>query len=186
VFDFRNSPDFANGIPAGTLDPELSLEQLAAAANVVDTDEDGVPNGIDNCPGLSNPLQEDQNANGIGDACEPDQGPPTIDVQMAPNVIWPPNNKMVSVTANIIVSDDSDPAPQVKLIAATCDDGCNPSSDIQADLQTDDRQVSVKASRKGNGPGRTYSFTYSATDRTGKTSRLSANVFVPHDRSAGP
>ncbi len=35
-----------------------------------DNDGDGVPNVIDNCPDVANPLQEDSNNNGIGDACE--------------------------------------------------------------------------------------------------------------------
>jgi len=35
-----------------------------------DTDEDGIPNYIDNCISLSNPDQEDVDSNGAGDACE--------------------------------------------------------------------------------------------------------------------
>ena len=35
-----------------------------------DTDGDGVPDAIDNCPTVPNPDQADSNLNGIGDACE--------------------------------------------------------------------------------------------------------------------
>ncbi len=35
-----------------------------------DFDNDGNPNDQDNCPTVANPLQEDANLNGIGDACE--------------------------------------------------------------------------------------------------------------------
>jgi hypothetical protein len=35
-----------------------------------DCDEDGIINSSDNCPCTANPLQEDIDANGIGDACE--------------------------------------------------------------------------------------------------------------------
>ena len=36
-----------------------------------DDDGDGVLDGADNCPVNANPLQEDENMDGIGDACEP-------------------------------------------------------------------------------------------------------------------
>jgi hypothetical protein len=37
----------------------------------MDTDEDGVADGEDNCPEVANPEQEDSEFNGVGDACEP-------------------------------------------------------------------------------------------------------------------
>jgi hypothetical protein len=44
----------------------------AAKAWIVslDTDQDGVANETDNCPGSFNPAQEDQDFNGAGDSCE--------------------------------------------------------------------------------------------------------------------
>lgn len=36
-----------------------------------DRDSDGVPNGIDNCPSVYNPLQEDADMDGKGDVCDP-------------------------------------------------------------------------------------------------------------------
>ncbi|MCB2195746.1 MAG: hypothetical protein KQH79_07790 [Bacteroidetes bacterium] len=35
-----------------------------------DSDEDGIPNEVDNCPNTYNPMQEDENDDGIGDACD--------------------------------------------------------------------------------------------------------------------
>jgi hypothetical protein len=35
-----------------------------------DQDSDGIPNGEDNCPAVSNNGQEDSNGNGLGDACD--------------------------------------------------------------------------------------------------------------------
>ncbi|UKM64066.1 T9SS type A sorting domain-containing protein [Flavobacteriaceae bacterium GSB9] len=36
----------------------------------IDTDSDGIPDCIDNCPNIANPNQEDSDGNNIGDACE--------------------------------------------------------------------------------------------------------------------
>ena len=35
-----------------------------------DIDGDGICGDVDNCPGIANPLQEDSNSDGVGDACE--------------------------------------------------------------------------------------------------------------------
>lgn len=43
---------------------DLSLIQI------VDTDEDGLADDMDNCPNEPNPDQEDWNSNGVGDVCE--------------------------------------------------------------------------------------------------------------------
>jgi hypothetical protein len=44
--------------------------QLLDAMPALDTDGDGVMNGVDNCPVIPNPNQTDTNGNGIGDACD--------------------------------------------------------------------------------------------------------------------
>lgn len=41
------------------------------AANLVDQDGDGVPDGNDNCPSVANADQADADHDGIGDACDP-------------------------------------------------------------------------------------------------------------------
>ncbi|WP_439130168.1 choice-of-anchor B family protein [Polaribacter sp.] len=40
------------------------------AETVLDDDNDGIANSIDNCPDVANPNQEDTNNNGVGDVCE--------------------------------------------------------------------------------------------------------------------
>ena len=53
---------FATGAASGT--------PMSIALAVIDTDGDGVPNGTDNCPLISNPAQTDTDGDGIGDACD--------------------------------------------------------------------------------------------------------------------
>ena len=113
-----------------------------------------------------------------------DMVPPSISVEVAPSVIWPPNNKMVSVTANVMVSDDQDPAPVVKLVSVTCNE-CDPQdADVQgAEIGTADFHFSVRASRTGQAkPGRVYTIVYSATDAAENKSEASATITVPHDQ----
>jgi len=42
--------------------------------NLDDSDNDGIPDIIDNCPQIPNPDQLDGNGNGIGDECDPSSG----------------------------------------------------------------------------------------------------------------
>lgn len=112
-----------------------------------------------------------------------DTTPPILSVTLSPNTLWPPNDKLVSITANITAKDDYDPAPEIKLESITASEMLG-ASDIQdAQLGTDDRQFSLAAKRAGNNlAGRIYTVTYFATDASGNKSTASATVTVPHDQ----
>jgi len=103
-YDFRTSPDFADGVHASTSDrlaemtfedvvtssPDTDGDGVTNAADVcitkadpdqADTDEDGVGDACDNCPVVFNPGQEDANGNGVGDPCDgsvADTTPPVV------------------------------------------------------------------------------------------------------------
>ncbi len=68
-YNFRASPDFADGIhlTAATV-VELTREEALALSP--DSDGDGVKDLADNCPFVANPLQEDSDGDGVGDACQ--------------------------------------------------------------------------------------------------------------------
>lgn len=44
---------------------------ICNGVGAADTDGDAVQDCLDNCPSLNNPLQEDADGDGVGDACEP-------------------------------------------------------------------------------------------------------------------
>ncbi len=60
----------------GGSDPQCTVQvnayTLDQATFILDSDGDGIPDVRDNCPATYNPGQSDRNANGLGDACDPD------------------------------------------------------------------------------------------------------------------
>lgn len=111
-----------------------------------------------------------------------DTTPPTFTVSLSPTTIWPPNRKLVPITATITVKDDYDPAPEVQLVSITANEPLDLSDAKDVQLGTADRQFMLKAERKeDNKAGRIYTVTYSATDGSGNMTTASATVTVLHD-----
>jgi hypothetical protein len=54
-----------------------------AAPTVTDSDGDGVADDVDNCPSVANPLQEDTDLDGAGDACDTNAFVPAVDTPAA-------------------------------------------------------------------------------------------------------
>jgi hypothetical protein len=48
----------------------LRMSSLISAPGLLDSDNDGIPEGFDNCPSSFNPDQADSNFDGAGDACD--------------------------------------------------------------------------------------------------------------------
>ena len=114
-----------------------------------------------------------------------DTTPPTLTVSLSPATLWPPNDKLVPVTATITVTDDYDPAPEIQLVSITANEDLDISDVKDVQPGTDDRQFSLAAKRAGtNLAGRIYTVTYSATDASDNKATASATVTVPHDQGA--
>lgn len=112
-----------------------------------------------------------------------DTAAPELSVSVSRPDLWPPNNKLVDINANIEATDDYDGQPAITLVSITANEPLE-ESDIQgAEFGTDDRSFQLRASRDGmNQEGRIYTITYSAEDAFGHATERSATVTVPHDR----
>jgi hypothetical protein len=106
-----------------------------------------------------------------------DTTPPTLSVTLSPAALWPPNGKLVAVTADIAVKDDYDPAPEIQLVSITANEALDRDDVRGAQPGTDSRKFLLMAER-----GMVYSVTYSAIDGSGNKSTASATVTVPHDQ----
>jgi hypothetical protein len=118
-----------------------------------------------------------------------DTTPPMLEVEATPSVIWPPNHKMIDIHVTVRTSDICDLVPEIRLVSITSDEAPNGNGDgntkpdfDRADFGTDDRYFRVRAERKGNGDGRTYTIEYVAEDDSGNTTTAYTTVFVPHDQ----
>jgi hypothetical protein len=116
-----------------------------------------------------------------------DSTPPVLTLAATPSVLSPPNHRMVDIQIAAQLVDVCDPSPTFVLTSITSNepdggsgDG-NTTDDIQdATLGTPDLSFKLRAERKGNGSGRIYTITYTASDSAGSQSLSSVTVTVPH------
>jgi hypothetical protein len=113
---------------------------------------------------------------------------PEIEISLSSDQLWPPNHKLVPMSAMVAANDNCDPAPDIKLESITVNeeennhgDG-NTLNDIQgANFGTADYHFFLRAERSGKGTGRIYTVTYTTADSSGNTTAVSAMVIVPHN-----
>ena len=104
---------------------------------IIDTDNDGIPENVDNCPSVANPNQEDSDNDGIGNLCDPDYDELTVPLASCTNgfaSIYPCND--YDLMANI---------PLSTLNANTGNDSwgwTDPSTDREYALMTTDANTS--------------------------------------------
>jgi hypothetical protein len=109
-----------------------------------------------------------------------DTTPPTVgDVAATPNVLWPPNHKMVEVTLSYTATDSCGAVSNALSVVS------NESSDGPGDgtapdwVVKDSHRVQLRAERSGTGTGRVYMITVTSTDTAGNSSTRTATVTVP-------
>ncbi len=104
-----------------------------------------------------------------------DATPPAIACSASPNVLWPPNGRLVPVTVAVTAEGAS-----FSLVSVTASAG------VAGDMQgwstgTADTAGLLRAMRSGSSGARTYTLAYQATDDAGNTADCSTTVVVPHD-----
>lgn len=120
----------------------------------------------------------------FGSALAGDTEPPTVNVSVTPDTLWPANHKMVAIKANLEIADNQDPSPVATLESVTSSEPENDAADGDTDKDIEiasDGTIYLRAERSGSGPGRTYTITYHAVDASGNVGHGTATVFVPHD-----
>jgi hypothetical protein len=113
-----------------------------------------------------------------------DSTPPTLTLQASPNVIWPPNNKLIDVLISATTQDDIDPNPAISLEQITVNQKHHESDISGVTFNSNDQAFKLRASRNGNDKlGRVYTIIYRATDAMGNATEESIDITVPHDKS---
>jgi hypothetical protein len=119
---------------------------------------------------------------------------PELTVLVTPDVLWPPNHKMVQITSTRVVSDNCDDSPTVALVSIMMNEGdetnsFDPTFDYTigdghtiSDIQIINGNIYLRAERSGAGTGRVYTLTYQAVDDSGNVAIRIATVTVPHNQ----
>ena len=108
---------------------------------------------------------------------------PTLSVSLSPNDLWPPNHKLVQITATVVASDTCDANPTVQLVSIISNDPLD-ADDVQAvgggqvPFGTDVRSFMLSAQRSSSQTTRVYTVTYAAKDASGHTTMATAQVRV--------
>lgn len=130
-----------------------------------------------------------------------DSTPPVCTAAATPNSLWPPNSKLVAVSVGLTASDAGSGLQKVSGVQASSNEdldqiaqnvlGLNVSQIYtpQPPDSTGPASFSgsaagqVRSEREGNGSGRTYMLTYTATDMAGNSSSCAATVVIAHDQA---
>ena len=114
---------------------------------------------------------------------ERDTTPPVItSVTASPNVLSPPNHKMLPVAITVTATDNSGVAPTCAIVSVSSNEPINGQGDGDKapDWQiTGPLTVNLRAERSGAGKGRIYTVTVACEDGSGNTSTAVVNVAVP-------
>jgi hypothetical protein len=111
-------------------------------------------------------------------------GPAIQGLIATPDVLWPPNHKMVPVSVVVQASDTCDPNPICTITSVSSNEPDNGlgDGDTSPDWEfADNLTANLRSERSGEGSGRIYTITVQCMDSSLNTSVGTVNVSVPHD-----
>ena len=115
-----------------------------------------------------------------------DTTPPTIaSLTASPNVLWPPNHKMVPVSLSVSVTDICGETPTCEIISVSSNEPVNGPGDGNTAPDWEvigPLTLNLRSERSGNGNGRAYTIVVECSDDSGNSATRSTEVRVPHDR----
>jgi hypothetical protein len=112
-----------------------------------------------------------------------DKTPPNLTCSANPNVLWPPDHKLVAVNTAVNLSDPISGPNAFSLVSLTNSEPDSGDGDIQGfAIGSPSISGQLRADRLGTGTGRVYTFTYTGTDRAGNSASCTTTVSVPHDQ----
>lgn len=122
---------------------------------------------------------------GGGDPEPPSNRPPNVAGAIAnPSQIWPPNGQMVPVEITNVTDPDGE-AFTIRIIGIAQDEPVNEKNNGHREADgtgVGAPAASLRAERDGDGNGRVYRISFTATDARGASSSGSVTVCVPHDQ----
>lgn len=117
-----------------------------------------------------------------------DRTPPTVECSVGPRTLWPPNHKLVTVDADVTLTDRTSGPAGFELVAVRSSepDRGTGDDDMAGDVigwtpGTDDASGQLRAERSGTGHGRVYTLEFVGRDRAGNETSCTDTVRVPHD-----
>jgi hypothetical protein len=97
--------------------------------------------------------------------------------------LWPPNRKLVQVAIVTATDTGLGIAPGSFIVTGTSNEPPDPKEpDIVITPNGAGYVVQLRADRLGNGTGRVYTLTATASDLIGNTTKVTATCTVPHDQ----
>jgi hypothetical protein len=119
-----------------------------------------------------------------------DTTPPVVtSLTATPNVLWPPNHRMVNIALRVQATDSCSSATTWKITRVTSNEATNGlgDGDTAPDWQIiGDQGLKLRAERSGRGNGRVYTIAVRATDQSGNMSEpKTVTVRVPKNQGNG-